>query len=450
MIAKLFGTMFGKALGESVFSFAPALGLFIVIAVIIFAIISALAGKRDEASYGPPPVVTVFCTKCKARATSDRMRCPKCGDFLPPIQELPPPRRSKVGAWAGAGLMSAILVIAVFHLKSLSSPSREEWADYIPAEEAFSVQMPAKPTRDDRTISVRGVSLDYRMFTSDPSSRFVCAVLYVDFPPGASRKQDDVIDAGLENGIAIILNKAPGKEVARRSTSFHGHDAREFEAELDAGGVVIARGFFHGDRFYTLLYMHPSSPEEPKDRSRFFDRFAFREPGGRPQPDAAGNPPPKPAGPPASPGPRRVGWAQYIPASEPFSVLLPAAPEFTETGEAPNTYSTYRSEAGKTTYIVSYFEISGKDDRDSDHLKERLARAREDLAASLGGVSSEPTFVLIESMPGEEFSILKGPRPGMGRSLKWGNRVFLLAVAYPAGADDPAGRQRFLDSFKPR
>lgn len=155
-----------------------------------------------------------------------------------------------------------------------------EWMTLTPADEGFSVKLPAKPDEDTDRVALMGNSYKMRLYTAvDDTDGMLYMVVMQEFPSLASILTPTARLEQFMEGFKEGLNKAIGNATAKvdlqpdRDLALKSHAGRQFKLSFgETRGLV--RAFDASPRMYVLLVM--GADEKNSKVVRFFDSFEIR------------------------------------------------------------------------------------------------------------------------------------------------------------------------------
>ena len=179
---------------------------------------------------------------------------------------------------AASSLLLASLVLsaaAVAHAQTTL-----EWITLTPANEGFTVKLPAKPEADTDHVTLMGNSYQMRLYTAvDDADGLLYMVVMQEFPSIASVLTPAARLEQFMEGFKEGLNKSFGNANTKvdvqpdRDVDMKGHLGRQFKLSFaETRGLV--RAFDASPRVYVLLIM--GADEKNANVVRFFESFEIR------------------------------------------------------------------------------------------------------------------------------------------------------------------------------
>lgn len=155
-----------------------------------------------------------------------------------------------------------------------------EWITLTPANEGFSVKLPAKPDEDTDRVALMGNSYKMRLYTAvDNADGLLYMVVMQEFPSLAGVLSPAARLEQFMEGFKEGLNKSIGNATTKldlqpdRGLDLKGHFGRQFKLTFgETSGLV--RAFDASPRMYVLLVM--GADEKNSNVARFFDSFEIK------------------------------------------------------------------------------------------------------------------------------------------------------------------------------
>lgn len=114
-------------------------------------------------------------------------------------------------------------------------------------EAGFRAEFPEEPERSSRSLTAGNVVLELIAFAAESEGQSV-SVAYVDYPPEVNEgPPEDLLNSAADNAALSVA----GTVESRSILDFRGYPAIDFTVVSDEG-IIQARAFFVGDRFYLL------------------------------------------------------------------------------------------------------------------------------------------------------------------------------------------------------
>lgn len=155
-----------------------------------------------------------------------------------------------------------------------------EWIVLAPANEGFSVKLPAKPEEDTDQVLLMGNYYKTRLYTAlNEADGILYMVVMQEFPSlskvlSPAERLDQFME-GFKEGLQESIGTADTKIALQvdRDINLKGHAGRQFKLAFgETRGIV--RAFDASPRMYVLLVM--GADEKNANAARFFDSFEFK------------------------------------------------------------------------------------------------------------------------------------------------------------------------------
>lgn len=153
-----------------------------------------------------------------------------------------------------------------------------EWREFRWEGAGFAVLLPARPSKDTRSVKLGAVTLDLTLFRTEPDGSAV-AIGYADLPAGlapAARLQL------LEQARDAFLANVGATERTSEAVALAGHPGLAFRGTgaVNAAGkrlVVAGRVYATDRRFYQQLMIAPAGHPIERDATLFFGSLRLIE-----------------------------------------------------------------------------------------------------------------------------------------------------------------------------
>lgn len=143
-----------------------------------------------------------------------------------------------------------------------------EWREFIWPEGGFSVLLPAKPSQEQRTVTIGNRSLAMTLFPVRVGG-VAFGAGYAELPPGMSPAERAQLLADASDAFLRNLKSTP---TLNRESKLGSYPAREFQAEGTVEGktlVLAGRVAATEQRFYQLIAVGEKEAVEKADVSLF-------------------------------------------------------------------------------------------------------------------------------------------------------------------------------------
>ncbi|HEX2053726.1 MAG TPA: hypothetical protein VHJ78_08395 [Actinomycetota bacterium] len=192
-------------------------------------------------------------------------------------------------------LLALLAALAVFlgACGGEEEPAAAQYRSFTSEEGKFKADFPGTPKREARTETAGDIRLNLVHFSVDNGDEAV-SVSFIDYPPSVATQDPKALLNGIADGAATAadgnVQGASSELVSKTPTSFEGHEAIDFEVDIDER-KLNARAVLVGTRMYLMQVV--SEPNvDSASYERLTESFELTE---------ASPPPPPPGDPAASP-----------------------------------------------------------------------------------------------------------------------------------------------------
>ena len=163
------------------------------------------------------------------------------------------------------------------HKQTLAS-ANSGWQEYKSQDEAFTIQMPGKPSESVQRQSTPAgeYQMHVAMAIHNQQSAFITA--YADYP---SNFKDIPAQSLLDLASQGALSRSSATLVSKKNISLDGYPGLELEmlppGNMPGGGRLVTRIYWAAPRIYILFGGGPKSSETDAALTRYFESFKIRK-----------------------------------------------------------------------------------------------------------------------------------------------------------------------------
>lgn len=169
-------------------------------------------------------------------------------------------------------LSLGLLSLGLLSIGSSASVQAQQWREYRPRGEGYSIDFPGTPTQDTRNVSTRVGMMRLRTSTMGIGDEAFIAIRS-DYPQ--TMDMGDA-NASLDRARNSSLSKVNGRLRSEKRLTMGDAPARHLLFDIPEGNQVAdAILVIQGHHLLQAVYVGPSSPQETPEARRFLSSFAL-------------------------------------------------------------------------------------------------------------------------------------------------------------------------------
>jgi hypothetical protein len=164
-------------------------------------------------------------------------------------------------------------MVSVFFLLLLPVGMQSEWKAFSPADGAFTVQLPGKPTEFKKCVETPDGAIEVLVYElTPPGNQGKFAVSYSDYPEAKAGTEDKRLDNAREGAVAATKAKLKREKSLLLDT----YPGRELTLEVEGKGQIVMRLYAVKNRLYQIVVTGPTDLVTSQDAQKFLTSFKLK------------------------------------------------------------------------------------------------------------------------------------------------------------------------------